>query len=244
MWQEPRVCELCITDDLLRDRIRSSGGVGSCYYCGANRPSIQISALAAEVEQVLSIHFERLYSWSGEWEQKSKKEPDRQLYLEDEAPHVVSALTGADLRIAYDILRFTRFDDDDILREKQCIDACQWWYEFDEINTKNDLTSYAEQKIILDKIFLEDPSLQSYARALVTELPAGTAFYRGRAVTSALAVREIVRKPETSLAPPPKHLAPAGRLNVAGKPVFYGALEKGTCLSELRPPRWIFCRLS
>jgi hypothetical protein len=40
--------------------------------------------------------------------------------------------------------------------------------------------------------------------------------------------------PGRELGPPPKHIAPAGRMNAAGIPVFYGALDAETCVAELR----------
>ncbi|MGN7744735.1 RES family NAD+ phosphorylase [Pseudomonas sp. 22515] len=47
---------------------------------------------------------------------------------------------------------------------------------------------------------------------------------------------EITRNPSRNLAAPPKQKASGGRMNAAGVPVFYGALDRETCISELRPP--------
>ena len=46
----------------------------------------------------------------------------------------------------------------------------------------------------------------------------------------------ILASLSSQLGPPPSDKATAGRMNAEGIPVFYGALEEETCVSEVRAP--------
>ncbi len=60
--------------------------------------------------------------------------------------------------------------------------------------------------------------------------------YRARNARGKNTRIEICLYPHRGLGAPPKHSAVAGRMNPAGIPVFYGAFDRETCLSELRLP--------
>ena len=59
---------------------------------------------------------------------------------------------------------------------------------------------------------------------------------RARFFTSLEDVPKAMLNPEKELGPPPAHLAGEGRLNPAGLPVFYGALDIDTAYAEIRAP--------
>lgn len=60
--------------------------------------------------------------------------------------------------------------------------------------------------------------------------------YRARCAVSYDEAETIVTDPHAELGPPPKLLARSGRLNSAGIPAFYGALDRDTAIAEVRPP--------
>ena len=60
--------------------------------------------------------------------------------------------------------------------------------------------------------------------------------WRARTAQSKEELIDILKNPTQQLGPPPHKLANAGRMNQKGIPVFYGALEESTCVSEVRPP--------
>ena len=62
-----------------------------------------------------------------------------------------------------------------------------------------------------------------------------TFVWRARHVTSMKDVERILKSPNSSLSSPPPRNATAGRMNPPGVPVFYGAMEKCTAISEIRP---------
>lgn len=57
---------------------------------------------------------------------------------------------------------------------------------------------------------------------------------RARLVTEA-DLPAMARDPQAQLGPPPKRLGKSNRMNAAGIPAFYGALNLITCIAELRP---------
>ena len=61
-------------------------------------------------------------------------------------------------------------------------------------------------------------------------------FFGGRGARSKKSRINLCLNPYQELIAPPNHLAPTGRMNPAGISVFYGALDRDTCLSELRLP--------
>ena len=60
--------------------------------------------------------------------------------------------------------------------------------------------------------------------------------WRARAALSEEELKAIVELPSRTLSSPPPTLAKAGRMNVEGSPVFYGAMDQQTCVSEVRAP--------
>ena len=49
-------------------------------------------------------------------------------------------------------------------------------------------------------------------------------------------LKSILELPSREIGPPPSKLAKAGRMNPQGISVFYGAMDKHTCMSEVRAP--------
>lgn len=58
--------------------------------------------------------------------------------------------------------------------------------------------------------------------------------HRARPVTDA-ELSAVARDPQGQMGPPPKRLGKSNRMNPAGIPAFYGALDLKTCVAELRP---------
>lgn len=72
--------------------------------------------------------------------------------------------------------------------------------------------------------------------SVVRDIVPGTLLCRARRCDSWQALRGIAGDPAQELGPPPAAFAKAGRMNAAGVPVFYGALERDTSIAEMRAP--------
>jgi hypothetical protein len=64
----------------------------------------------------------------------------------------------------------------------------------------------------------------------------GNSFFRARYAPNERKLAELLSDPASQLGPPPNGMAAPGRMNAAGLSVFYGAVEKETCISEIRAP--------
>ena len=92
----------------------------------------------------------------------------------------------------------------------------------------------------LDEIFGGLASLTTlWGTPVIREIKRGDAdsfVWRARPVYSLDELQKIWESPSRELGPPPSDKATAGRMNAEGIPVFYGALEEATCVSEVRAP--------
>lgn len=69
----------------------------------------------------------------------------------------------------------------------------------------------------------------------IREVPAGKNIYRARLIRDSETRTKINNEPGTELGAPPLSKSSSFRMNPAGIPVFYGAQDIDTCISEIRP---------
>jgi hypothetical protein len=70
---------------------------------------------------------------------------------------------------------------------------------------------------------------------VIWELPAGSKLFRARVCGSSTFIKDAYKEPFKHVGPQPPTHTRAGRMNVEGVVVFYGATDCDTCLAELRP---------
>ena len=70
---------------------------------------------------------------------------------------------------------------------------------------------------------------------VVWNLPKGSQLYRARVCDSTAKLKEFYADPFEKVGPPVPQHARAGRMNVEGVTMFYGARDIETCLAEMRP---------
>ena len=61
-------------------------------------------------------------------------------------------------------------------------------------------------------------------------------FWRARKAQSIEGLKAILKSTSSEMGPPPSRFATGGRMNASGIPVFYGAFDADTCLTEVRAP--------
>jgi hypothetical protein len=94
---------------------------------------------------------------------------------------------------------------------------------------------YVEGPILSPPEILERVTTLCWEHGLVRDLLAGTRLFRAREQPEGRRFRTSL-----SLGPPPPQVAPAGRMNAAGIPIFYGAFERQTALLETASRRGTF----
>jgi hypothetical protein len=251
------VCEGCITDDFLRAQVVSDGQVATCSYCGKVSPTIELTALAEMVREVIEENFaltpdapsnplEDMMAKEGEWERAG--EP---------VLYVIADLTKVSTTIAEDIRSMLSdsvghdarkegaedpFDSDAQYEESPPDDMDlkdSWSYIRRDLATRSRFFS-RHLETTLSEIFTEIDGLATYDRRSVVQTlrPADPEqrLFRARIALSQEDVQRILSNPVDQLGPPAPRSARAGRMNAVGISVFYGAMEEETCIAEVRAP--------
>lgn len=252
-----RVCGNCVKDRILSEEIKEQGNHGICDHCGNPGEITELEDLAERINDVIQEHFQltpgypdgpvELFLYKeGRWERRG-----------DPPDILIGDIAGLDEPIAEKLTS--------LLSDKHTYEAAkdgvenpygfEAWYEereaFDlgfqiawnefqkEIQSKSRFFSVTAERV-LASIFegLDALGTHDDKPIIATIQPCDQDGYiwRGRTAHSPQDIEDILRAPVKELGPPPSPSAKAGRMNADGISVFYGALEKSTCISELRPP--------
>ena len=251
------ICYACIGDKVLSEQVKRDWPPTTCSYCGETREAIALDDLADRVHEVLHEHFqltpgfpdephEYFLSMHGKWERRG--EPTSSVIAEmadlDEEPadDLVSLLSE---RYSYQTVKDGEEDPyglEAMYEEREPFDLefQLTWAQFQRGMRSRSRFFNADSERMLGDIFGDLATHRTYeGRPVIQEIKPGDEdrfVWRARNVSSTEAVKAILKNPVQELGPPPSQSARAGRMNAHGIPVFYGALEQRTCVSELRPP--------
>ena len=254
------VCYSCIEDTELADEVKYEGAVALCRYCGETREAIALNTLAVRVHEPLQEHFtltpedpveplDYFLMRQGMWEPEG-----------DQVGFVIAEIAGVSEEIADDVkgvlsgswayYRSVKsggeqlYDPDSLYEEREPED---WMYRDIWESFRTEIGSharffspYAEE--MLNSIFGDLDGLHGYDGSPVIRVigaeddDADRFVWRARKAESVEELKTILRSPEREIGPPPTEMAGGGRMNAQGIPVFYGAMDVTTCVSEIRPP--------
>lgn len=251
------VCHECIGDQYLASEVKAQFAVTKCGYCGEFREALTLENLADLIHDVLQEHYEltpdspdephEYMEWRvGKWERRG-----------DPAEYTISEMAGLDEKVAEDVTALLSerhglwavregVEDpygSDAMYESRDPNDSEFrftWAEFRrEIRFHSRFFS-AESEDMLRYIFGD---VNGYTaaddRPVVRVINPGdreASVWRARAALSTEQLKTILSSPGRQLSPPPSGLAKPGRMNPQGIPVFYGAMEQDTCVSEVRAP--------
>ena len=247
------VCDGCVGDIFLRQRICDQCDMAKCSVCEHVRPCIAIEALADDIAEILYNFYgtDPVIRTSGAGDLRRYIRAGNPLSLivaemlecDDNEGSVTAAIVelltvcseydlkrGGEPRFAADALYMRRSIRPTEVEEK--------WQEFKNGVMHRSRFFNDHGKAFLDWLFkgihhLKDENSQEVVRLF--EVEDGWELYRGRYCPPSSDPKNILVSPETELAAPPKEKARAGRMNPVGVPVFYGAFDRDTCIAELRP---------
>lgn len=234
------VCFKCVIDPFLGGQIQRKGTSTSCSLCDSKRKCVPLSEIVIRVESILQLYIyegEVDFRWSGNGAEQYQKGESIDIWVSevfgcDNIEPIVRAVCR-ELSSYSDDLNYSRlpFSPNDIGHQ---------WGEFQEGMKHGNRFFNESAKNFLDWLFegLDGYSVSSDEHAVVRTLTPENApsIYRARTCMTPESVGEITANPGRNLAAPPKDRAGEGRMNPAGVPAFYGALERLTCINELRPP--------
>ena len=242
------VCHDCIDDPFLVKVVRAEGTRVACSYCNAVGEALPVDDLAQRIHEVLQDHFELTqpigheYALEGLWERAG-----------DLVQYVIADIAGVSEEIATDVMELLSdlygdravkdgeenpYDSGACYEEREMED-CAWKTFCDQIRTHGRFfNTYAEEA--LTYIFGDLGMHKSFrGKSVIREISPGSEsgyIWRGRIAQSPKKLEAILKSPTREIGTPPPRLAKGGRMNASGIPVFYGAMEKDTCIAELRAP--------
>lgn len=251
------ICHRCIGEDYLAAEIRATGTVVACSYCSRTpEEAWTLEALSDRVMPVFNENYVLSASEPEGYEYYLHKDPESSYEWEREgdAPsEVLQTILHVEPEISDDLIEiFDRqsgfdprdgdFDDPygaDALYVETPFDSSEleilWTSMKNDVKHRSRFFSRAVQEF-LAHIFKDLHTLNGPNGPAITDLPEGEVIYRGRVAWSTDELHKLLTAPSKELSAPPSKLARAGRMNAAGVSVFYGALDKDTCLAEIRAP--------
>lgn len=234
------VCFKCATDAFLSGLIRRKGISTSCSLCATQRKCISLSDIVSRVESILHDYIcapdvHRMVRSDGSFESLPGKGIEywvSHIFRGNEGAPIVDAvcanLTGYGNQKGYLKKAFTHH----ALGQK--------WGEFQEGIRHKSRFFNEDAKQFLDWLFHGvhgySAGCEEHAVVRLFTPENAASIFRARSCMTLQSKAEIAADPARKLAAPPKRLASDGRMNAAGVPVFYGAFDRETCISELRPP--------
>ena len=246
------VCHDCIGDPFLAEVVRAEGTRIACSYCDAVGEALPLGDLAQRIHEVLQDHFELTLNQPTGYEYMLAKEGwwERPGYP---VVNVIADIADVSEDIATDVMELLSdrygyraikdgeenpYDSGACYEEREAGDRA--WKTFcDQIRSHGRFfNTYAEEA--LTHIFGDFGMHKSFrGKSVIREISPDSEsghIWRGRTALSRKELEAILKSPVREIGPPPPRLAKGGRMNALGIPVFYGAMEKDTCVAELRAP--------
>ena len=252
-----RICHDCVGDRFLSAQVKAEGLPSLCTHCGeTEEEAVTLDDLADVIHPVLQEEFELArddptrygYPSIGEdlWDGTSEPVADviaSMACVDDEIAEALRQLLSG--RHAYPAIRDGEDDPygPDARYAERGPDTWAFresWVEFrrDIRSRARFFSTYSEEA--LGKIFGDLGAHRALGDRRVIRVVGpdddDRFFWRARKAQSTAELETILKSPSRELGPPPSRLAKGGRMNAPGIPVFYGALDEGTCLAEARAP--------
>lgn len=245
------VCPDCIGDRFLTKVVRGEGIRAACSYCNAVGEALPLDDLAQRIDEVLQDHFELTPNQPTGYEYTLAKEGwwERPGYP---VANVIADIAGVSEEIATGVMEllsghygYRAIKDgeenpysSDACYEEQGADDSAWKTFCEQIRSHGRFfNKYAEDA--LTHIFGDLGTHKSRGESVIREISPDSEsghIWRCRMAQSHKELKAILKSPAREIGPPPPRLAKGGRMNALGIPVFYGAMEKDTCVAEIRAP--------
>mgnify|MGYP000712016410 CR=1 FL=1 len=250
-----KICFECIADHYLSLEVEKEYVQSHCYSCGSeNNQAISINDLADLVHEVLQSHF---YLTSESPEGYDYYRAKEGLWERDgvDVASLISDIVGVTEDIAGDIVEELSDCHDDKGKAVFCstqlysfdphyeenspdhVEFTESWRAF-KLSVGKEARFFNEHaKGILEHLFKGvDKIITHHKDPVIRNISIETKFFRSRIAKSQSELGSILKELPSSIGPPGSEFSRSGRMNAHGISVFYGALDKETCLAEVRAP--------
>ncbi len=249
------VCWKCVEDVYLKDRVKREGEPIECSVCNKTRKGFTVERLGEVVASVLrlQIHPGRQLPSIGQGDDDHvyyEQQGDDLLYwvqtvldqyfdFNDEIVDAVVDSEVVDVRDG-DVPFFDSTADYESNPPELHEYYSEWNFALQDLKHGRRFFNSSAQALF-GKLFHQIETMKSWnddskqEESVVWNLPKGSKLYRARICDSAARLNEFYANPLEKVGPPAADNARAGRMNVEGVAVFYGARDFETCLAEMRP---------
>lgn len=248
------ICSHCVDDHFLNTWINKEGENHICNYCGSESNCVKIEVLCSWVDDVYRRNFQ-----PGEHYPSFADGSDKVDWVVGGASpeEIIGDLLCCEENVVNDVLEFLSDSEAYDVNKDAAIpyyettfgyeetpvhdfEHSQLWDDFCE-HVKHRSRFFSTPALdLLNKLFTGISDLQfsnGNAPIRTVDINSDDKFiYRARTARSDYERVKFSLYPDKELGAPPENNAVAGRMNPAGISVFYGALDRKTCLSELRLP--------
>ena len=258
-YADQNLCYNCIGDKLLSDEVCKDGYIRDCSFCGVTTETIPLNDFATRIQGVIEDYFSRSSSQPDVWDSILLREGLLDFWtphggqldqviaeigvLEEHITTIVADCLAS--RFSYEAAKYGEenpYDNDAYYRERipNFLAFSYSWQEFCSEIKYRDRFFPANTELILDGIFGDLDGLETVdSTSVIREVSPGDEtfqIWRARTAENVSELASILGSPVRELGPPPSTNAEAGRMNPKGISVFYAALDKRTCVAEVRPP--------
>lgn len=246
MTLKPMICVECVTPASLKKLFDTHGTAGDCRYCGRHRHAMELKQLFnyiyERVDENVAIkddlsHYELclLHDYGSDFIAIS----DIDIVLMewfglDNEPYFEELCDGVPTEFRQDDAgNTTHFYSDDGTLEQNIYEG-RWKKFVDDVHYKHRYFNTGARQF-LDSVFSVLVTDGNQLKPeVVRTIAHGGLLYRARLAQNQKKAKEIINDPSGQFGPTPKHLASSQRMTPNGISALYCALERETCLSEIR----------
>ena len=252
------VCHECIGDQFLASEVKAQRVPSMCAYCGETREAVTLENLADRAHDVLQQYFRLTPDYPSEPYEHMEASERRWERRGELANYIIAEIAGLDEEIAADVTASLSHQHggyrvikgggedpygDDAMYEARGPNDSGFHYTWAElrrqIRSRSRFFSTESEEML--RFIFGDLSAHTASddKPVVREISPGNpdaSVWRARAALSKDELEAFLKSPSREMSSPPSRSAKAGRMNAQGIPVFYGAMDPRTCVSEVRAP--------
>lgn len=240
------VCHNCVSHKSLKNHIKSIGSTNKCCYCHKEDvltiPSLLLfEYIEKRLNEILTPlnYYNRLESFYYEADEdlttytrsydffQRLEDSFEPLLFDDLISHFDQFFSNEEPLIS--LIDSFRYKED-----TSSSHTLKWEVYLNKLNHEFRYSN-SEFVALIEKIISPIVKNDVLMKKFIKTIPAGKTIYRGRVFSKEKDKTTIIKKPFSELGPPPNILATEQRMTPSGISAFYGALDRETCLSELRP---------
>lgn len=236
---EKYICHACVGEEYISHLILNTGKANrNCSYCRKRKKNVNLEELIPNIHKLFMDHYEQ------------PEEGPFYYTAGDPATDIIQDQLSIDEQPAKDLFSILEDEKNDLHGLEKIYDES---YHYIRVNRSENSLGLAWEKLeeslkkesryfnhqvkdFLDELFSDLDKLQTNDnQSAIHTSGIDMTFYRARVFENEEDVEKALQHPERYFGPPPHDLAPSGRMNARGIPVFYASTSPEIAVAEVRP---------